>query len=137
MTRFSNLTLVILLACFFTAFLIAFDLTQHAQAQTTITISAASTIGGDQTASSLAVAQGYVYRMYLDGSSTGTILAMICTGTASPFQCFSPFPPLTPGNHTATITTASVAGGESAKSASVSFTSVVLAPSPIVNIRIQ
>jgi hypothetical protein len=92
--------------------------------------------GWDQTAPTLADAQGYTYKYYPDGSATGvTFTDVTCTGTVSPFQCSVLIPAFTPGNHTIEMTATNIAG-ESAKSAPFAFSFVVTPGSP-VNIRIE
>src|SRR5215510_7867242 len=76
-----------------------------------------SKLAFDQAAPDLASAQGYTYRYYPDGATTGTVLTGVtCTGTISPFQCEVAFPSFTPGNHTLKLTAANIAG-ETAQSA--------------------
>lgn len=78
----------------------------------------------------LADANGYEYRIYVDGSTTGAILAgVVCTGTVAPYNCEAPIPAFTPGNHTATLTAKNVAG-ESAKSDPLGFVFVVTPAKP-------
>lgn len=95
----------------------------------------ASKIVVDQGAPDLATANGYVYRYYADGATTGTVIAMTCAGSASPFQCEGSIPAFTPGPHTVTLTASNVAG-ESPKSAPLAFTFVVVPGAP-QNPRIQ
>ena len=83
----------------------------------------------DEQAPDLASAQGYTYRYYADGTLTGVVIAMTCTGTVAPFTCTAPIPAFTPGNHTVTFTAANAAG-ESAQSAVLSFTFVVIPAVP-------
>ena len=89
----------------------------------------------DQGAPDLATAQSYTYRVYADGAATGATIAMICTGTASPFVCTALVGAFTPGSHTVTFTAANVAG-ESPKSAPLTFTMVIIPAVPL-NPRIQ
>jgi hypothetical protein len=95
----------------------------------------ASRIAFEQIAPDLATAQSYVYRYYADGSATGTVLAVTCEGSASPFLCNGAIPAFTPGPHSLTLT-ASNGAGESPKSAPLSFTFVVIPATP-QNPRIQ
>lgn len=89
----------------------------------------------DQQAPTLADAQGYTYKYYPDGATTGVnFTGVICAGTTSPFQCTVPIPAFTPGNHTITITATNLAG-ESTKSTPFAFNFVVT-PSAPTNIRI-
>jgi hypothetical protein len=84
----------------------------------------------DQVALDLAEAQGYTYKYYPDGSTTGVVFQNVtCTGAASPFVCTTPIPAFTPGNHTITITAGNVAG-ESDKSDPFAFAFVVTPGKP-------
>lgn len=97
-----------------------------ASAQATTT----SRIEWDQAAVDLATAQAYTYRYYADGATTGTAFSGVtCSGTASPFVCRVNFPAFTPGSHSLTLTAANAAG-ESAQSAAISFTFVVIPAVP-------
>jgi hypothetical protein len=89
----------------------------------------------DQQAATLAEANSLTYRYYPDAATTGITVAVACTGTVSPFVCQTPFPAFTPGNHSLTVTAANAAG-ETAKSAPLNFTFVVV-PSIPQNLRIQ
>lgn len=90
----------------------------------------------DQAASDLATAQALSFKYYADGATTGTALAGVtCAGTASPFVCQVNYPAFTPGSHTLQLT-ATNAAGESAKSATFSFSFVVIPAAP-ANLRIQ
>lgn len=80
-----------------------------------------SRVAWDQDAPSLAVAQAYTYRSFIDASTTGTILVHACTGAAQTFVCTAPFPSFTPGSHSIQIT-ASNSTGESLKSVPLVFT---------------
>lgn len=92
----------------------------------------------DQAAPDLATAQGYVYRLVIDGQRQATPVAVTCQGTASPFACTVPFPPLTPGDHTLALTAAVVVNGVEAESLPSQPISVrmVVAPNPPANLRI-
>jgi hypothetical protein len=90
----------------------------------------------DQPASTLAEASSYTYRVYNDGSATGTNIAGVtCTGGTSPFQCSAPIGLYTPGGHTANITAVN-ATGESLHSNVFSFV-MVLVPAAPLNFRAQ
>ena len=90
----------------------------------------ASRIAWDQAAADLATAQALTYRYYPDGAATGTVFSGVtCSGTASPFTCSVAFPAFSPGPHSLTLSAANAAG-ESAKSAAVSFTFVVIPAVP-------
>jgi hypothetical protein len=106
--------------------------THSASAQVTT----ANHLAWDQSAPDLATATGYNYKYYPDGSSLGTSLdgGVVCTGTASPFQCTDLVPPFTPAAHTISITATNVAG-ESLKSNTITFTFVVV-PSAPANLHI-
>lgn len=94
-------------------------------------VTAANKFGWTQGAPSLADANGYEYRVYADSSTTGSVLSgVVCTGTASPFDCTAPIPAFTPGNHTAQLTAKNIAG-ESAKSDPLSFVFVVTPAKPL------
>lgn len=81
-----------------------------------------------------AEAQSFTYRYYADGAATGIVLAgVVCSGSA-PVICQAPFPAFTPGPHSLTLT-ASNSAGESAPSAALAFTFVVVPTSP-ANLRI-
>lgn len=113
--------------------LVALSLAAVASAQTTGTPS--SKLLWDQAATDQATAQGYTYKFYADGATTGTALTGVtCAGTASPFICSVAFPAFTPGAHTVVVTASNVAG-ESSKSVSLSFTFVVIPATP-ANLRI-
>ena len=89
-----------------------------------------SQIAWDQAAADLATAQALTYRYYPDGAATGTVFSGVtCSGTASPFTCTVAFPAFSPGPHSLTLSAANAAG-ESAKSAAVSFTFVVIPAVP-------
>lgn len=90
---------------------------------------ATSKVGWDQSAPTLADAQGYTYNLYADGSTTAQVLTATCTGTVSPFSCEAPFPAFTPGNHTLTLSAKNIAG-ESAKTAPFAFTFIVTPATP-------
>lgn len=88
----------------------------------------------EQAAPDLATANSYTYRIYADGATTGSVFAVKCTGTVSPFTCVGPVPAFTPGTHSITMTAGNVAG-ESAKSAPFSF-QMVIQPAAPTNLRI-
>ena len=96
-------------------------------------------LGFDQPAATLAAAQAYVYRAYLDGGTTPWVLTVTCAGAVSPFVCSGPFPPLTTGTHTVQLTAAVVLpdgrSAESAKSTAFSFR-LFAAPSSPGQLRI-
>lgn len=108
--------------------------TSTAYAQSPPPATGGNKIGWDQSAPTLAEAQGYIYKYYPDASPSGTTLTSVtCTGDASPFKCEVAFPAFTPGNHTLALT-AGNAAGESIKSSILSFTFIVIpgAPSNLV-----
>lgn len=94
----------------------------------------------DQAAPDLATAQGYTYRQYADGATTGAALAGVtCVAYAGTqpglvATCAAPFPAFTPGPHTVTITAGNLAG-ESAPSSPFAFVFVVVPATP-VNVRL-
>lgn len=94
-----------------------------------------STLAWDQPNTTATEANTYTFRMYPDGSATGTVLAGVTCSGAAPVVCLVPFPAFTPGSHTLQLTAGNVAG-ESAKSAAFAFTFVVV-PSIPTAIRIQ
>lgn len=84
----------------------------------------------------MAEAQGYTYKYYPDGSTSGITLSNIVCGngaSATSFQCTAPFPAFTPGKHTLTISATNVAG-ESTKSSPFDFSFVVVPAAP-ANLR--
>lgn len=86
---------------------------------------ALNVVGWNQAAPTLADASGYVYRTYDNGSTTPAVMAGVtCAGTVSPYQCEAPFPPMSPGNHSLTLTASNIAG-ESGKSVPFVFTFIV------------
>lgn len=94
-----------------------------------------SKIAWTQTGPDLATVQAYTYKYYADNLSTGvafgpsTVICSTATPPATPFSCVVNIPTFTQGNHTLTIT-ASNAGGESPKSAPLSFTFTAAPPVP-------
>ena len=89
----------------------------------------------DQDAPSLSQAQAYTYKYYLDNSPTGgSFSGVICTGTATPFNCSVPVPSMSQGTHSMTLTSSNVAG-ESSKSSPFVF-DFVATPGTPGNIRI-
>lgn len=87
-------------------------------------------------AASLAEAQAYTFKYYVDGSTTGTTaIGVTCAGTTT-ITCAGTMPTgLTAGTHTIAVS-ATNAAGESPKSNVVSFAFVVV-PSAPLNLRIQ
>lgn len=94
----------------------------------------------DQTAASLAEAQGYAYRVYVDGSTSPFLIPAVgvsCVNPGTPglpFVCMAAFLPMTPGNHSITITAANDSG-ESLQSVPFAFQFIVV-PVPPKNIRL-
>ena len=84
-------------------------------------------LGFDQPAGTLAEAQGYGYKLYLDGATMGVGGVATCAGAASPFLCTVPLPALTTGTHTVQLTASVTLPApdnrviESVKSAVLSF----------------
>ncbi len=62
----------------------------------------------DMTGPSLAVVQAYRYDVEMDGVVSTTPLTTTCTGTASPFTCKAPIPPITPSQHVVRVRAADV-----------------------------
>lgn len=95
-----------------------------------------SKFGFDQAALTVADANAFTYRAYLDGSAVGVVVTTTCVASAvtSVHTCTAPIPALTPGTHTVQLTAANVAG-ESLKSAAMSFT-IVAVPSAPSSLRI-
>lgn len=89
----------------------------------------------DQQAATIAEAQALTYRYYADASTSGSVITATCVGAVAPFTCSAPFPAFTPGAHTLKLTAENVAG-ESAQSAALAFTFVVI-PAVPANVRIQ
>jgi hypothetical protein len=102
----------------------------------------------DQAAPSLTLANSFQYRVFLNGSTTGQVEAVTCTGTASPFKCR-----LTRNNgqilgtaavpgstHTVTITAAELLSdgtyATSTQSAVCSFR-IAVPPATPVNLRFE
>lgn len=115
------------------ASLLVIGLSSQLDAQTPATPTNSFAI--DQSAPDLTTANSYGYKVYADGAATGSVIAMKCTGTTSPFTCVAPVGAFTPGPHSVTFT-ASNAAGESAKSAPLAFILVII-PSVPANPRIQ
>lgn len=92
----------------------------------------------DQAAPDLATAQAYVYRLVIDGVRQAVPVTVTCAGSVSPFACTTPFPALTPGDHTIALTAAVVVNGVEAESLpSVALpVRLVVAPNPPQNLRI-
>lgn len=96
-----------------------------------------SKIAWDQPAASATEAQTLTYRIYVDSSTTGIIVAATCGvgPTASDFTCTASLPTLTQGSHRIAVTAANILA-ESAQSLPLDFTIVVSPPSPPKNLRI-
>ena len=87
-------------------------------------------IAWDQDAASLADVQAYRYTAYVDGATTGTVIPATCAGTAPPFECATPLPVSTLGDHSVAIAAQQLLGENlwSAESRSESFTFRVVDP---------
>lgn len=96
---------------------------------------ASSKYAWDQAGPDLATVQAYAFKAYIDGATTGTVLTATCTGASAPFVCTAPIGAFTQGSHSVKFT-AGNAAGESAQSAAVTFTFVIV-PSVPANPRIQ
>jgi hypothetical protein len=57
----------------------------------------------DQTGPSLAVVSAYTIEITMDGTVLPTKQAVTCTGTASPWTCYTAIPAVTPGTHQAML----------------------------------
>ena len=100
-------------------------------AQTRERVTTRAILGWDMESTLPAVANATLYRVYIDGAAVGQLLpGAVCTAAnlgaqATPGStCQAPFPPLTPGDHTLTLT-ADLDSDESAQSApalAVTFT---------------
>lgn len=91
-------------------------------------------VAWDQAAPSLAEAQGYTYRLYVDGAAAPILVTSPVTcvnpGTAgAPYVCQTAFPPMTPGPHTLVVT-ASNDSGESLPSTPFAFQFIVVPVTP-------
>lgn len=93
-----------------------------------------SKLAWDQAAPSLAVAQGYTYRLKADAAAPSVVSGVTCAGTVSPFVCSIPFPAFPPGSQHALVLTAADGTVESLPSAPFSFTFVVVPTAP-ANLR--
>ena len=96
-----------------------------------------SNLAWDQDAPDLATAQGYAYKYYYDGTSTGSafMTAVTCTGVAPTFQCQAKIPTTTNGAHNIQATATNIVG-ESNKSNPFAFGFVVNPPSAPRNLHI-
>jgi len=94
-----------------------------------------SLLAWDQPAPDLATAQSASYALAIDQAPPVVHPGVTCAGSASPFLCTLPFPAITPGPHTLTVTTSNTAGSAAA-SAPLSFTFIAV-PSPAMNLRIM
>jgi hypothetical protein len=96
----------------------------------------ANKLAWTQAGQDLNTVQGYGYKWYLDGSTTGNQFSgVLCTGTTPTFDCQVQFPPLTQGNHSLRLS-ASNAAGEGVLSDPFAF-SFVGKPDKPTNLRIQ
>lgn len=85
-------------------------------------------LGFDLPGQSIAVANGSTYNAYLDASTTPAPLAGVTCSAGTPATtatCVANWPAMQPGSHTLTVTQAQ-GGVESAKSAPLSFTMVIV-----------
>lgn len=85
-------------------------------------------LGWDVPGQSITVAQASGYNVYVDAGVTPIALqSVVCAsgGASGPVSCMAPFPAMTPGTHTVTLTQTS-GGAESAKSTGLSITFVVV-----------
>ncbi len=93
-------------------------------------------LGLDIAAPDAATATAYVWRAYMDGSATATVLTGgTCAGTAPTIACQFPIPATFPaGSHTYTVSAANAAG-EGPKSLGFTFV-LTKVPSQPVSLRI-
>jgi len=81
-------------------------------------------LGWDEVGQTAAIANASTYNAYIDAATTPVALTGVaCIGTTTA-TCTANWPAMTPGTHTLTIT--QVNGGESGKSAPLSFSFVVV-----------
>ena len=93
----------------------------HLYAQSVPNAGPNDSFGWGQAAPDLNTSNGYVYKYYLDGATTGSVFAGVkCTGTSSPFSCQVRIPSFSPGQHSVTFTAAN-ATGESVQSLPFAF----------------
>jgi hypothetical protein len=96
-----------------------------------------SKLAWDIDAPSLTEAQGYTYRYYVDGATSANAFeGVVCSGSASPYQCIVSFPAFTPGAHVIQLTAGNI-GGESAKSTPPFGFTFVIVPAAPKNIIIK
>lgn len=108
-----------------------FAVTLSAQGPTAIP---GATLVWDQPNATAPEAQGFTYRYYPDGATTGVVLGSVLCGGSPVVTCAAPFPAFTPGSHTLTLSAGNLAG-EGPKSVPLGFVFVV-APSAPVQLRI-
>lgn len=120
----------------FLAALLLLGMVVGASAQPSVGV--ASRVSFDIAAPSLATAQGYTYRTWLDDATTGTVITVACTNLPQTgvFNCTSttPVPALTLGSHTIRVNAAD-AVGDGPLSTPFSFT-VVAVPNAPTNVRL-
>jgi hypothetical protein len=96
----------------------------------------ASKLAWVMTGQDLNTVQGYGYKWYLDGSTTGNQFSgVLCSGITPTFECQVAFPPVTQGNHVIRLS-ASNAAGEGELSDPFAF-SFVGKPAKITGITIK
>lgn len=105
-------------------------------------VTSSDRIGWDQAAADATELASYQYRVYLDGATTGTVLADVQCATAPTnglFACSAAWPASTPGSHTLTLTAFAVVDGQTYESApSEPFAyRLIFAPSAPQNLRRQ
>lgn len=83
-----------------------------AAAQDPPLVSTQHRLAWSQDAATLQSAQAHQYFAIVDGTRrTDPMLPILCTGTASPFTCSTPFPALTPGEHGISLVAAELLNG--------------------------
>jgi hypothetical protein len=99
------------------------------------TATPASKLAWDEVGESPAVAQAAIYNLYVDGAGVAlnltSVACVVQTSNAANATCTAPFPAMTVGSHTLTLSQVSN-GAESPKSAPLSVTfAIVVTPTGI------
>jgi hypothetical protein len=82
-------------------------------------------VGWDQAAGTLAEAQAFTYRYYLDGAASGAALSSVtCSGSASPYTCQAELRVTISGPHTLALSAETSPTSRSPLSPPVSFNHV-------------
>lgn len=97
----------------------------------TLVAGPASRLLWDQQAATAAEATSFVYRVYRDGATTGTVLANVsCVKPGTLAQCSVPFPPFAAGAHSLRMTAAN-ASAEGPLSVPFAFTYLITPSDPL------